>query len=66
MPSKSKAQERLFAAAAHSPEFAKKAGIKSDTAKEWHDADKAQSKNTRDKKPETVATKESRSIYARW
>lgn len=40
MPSKSKAQARLFAAAAHNPEIAKKVGISQKAAKEWNHADK--------------------------
>lgn len=40
MPSKSESQRKLMAAAAHDPEFAKKVGIKQETAKEWNQADK--------------------------
>lgn len=40
MPSKSKSQARFFAASAHNPEFAKKAGISTKAAKEWNNADK--------------------------
>lgn len=40
MPSKSKSQARFFAAAAHNPDFAKKAGVSSEAAKEWNQADK--------------------------
>lgn len=50
MPSKSKAQERFMAAAAHSKEFAKKAGIKQDTAKEFFEKDQAK-KQQEQKKP---------------
>ncbi|HAN4697368.1 hypothetical protein QPL51_03585 [Escherichia coli] len=39
MPSKSKSQAKFFAAAAHNPEFAKKAGISQSAAKEWNAAD---------------------------
>lgn len=39
MPSKSKKQERFMAAAAHNPEFAKKAGISQSVAKEFNEAD---------------------------
>lgn len=39
MPSKSPAQARLFAAAAHDPEFAKKAGIPQSVAKDFNKAD---------------------------
>ena len=40
MPSKSKAQRNFMAAAAHNPEFAKKAGIPVSVAKEFNAADK--------------------------
>jgi hypothetical protein len=40
MPSKSKAQRNLMAAAAHNPAFAKKVGISQDVAKEFNQADK--------------------------
>ena len=39
MPSTSKAQARLMAAAAHNPAFAKKVGIKQSVAKEFNKAD---------------------------
>jgi hypothetical protein len=39
MPSKSPAQARLMAAAAHNPAFAKKAGVPSSVAKEFNKAD---------------------------
>lgn len=39
MPSVSKSQAKFMQAAAHNPEFAKKAGIKQETAKEWSDKD---------------------------
>jgi hypothetical protein len=39
MPSKSPAQARLMAAAAHNPEFAKKAGVPASVAKEFNAAD---------------------------
>jgi hypothetical protein len=39
MPSKSPAQARLMAAAAHDPKFAKKVGIPQSTAKEYNRAD---------------------------
>lgn len=39
MPSKSKKQAKLMAAAAHSPEFAKKVGVKQSVAKEFNEAD---------------------------
>ena len=40
MPSKSKAQRNLMAAAAHNPAFAKKVGIPVSVAKEYNQADK--------------------------
>lgn len=40
MPSKSKAQRNLMAAAAHNPAFAKKVGIPTSVAKEFNTADK--------------------------
>jgi len=40
MPSKSKAQARLMAAAAHDPAFAKRAGAAQAVAKEFNAADK--------------------------
>lgn len=40
MPSKSPAQARLMAAAAHNPKFAKKAGVPPGVAKEFNKADK--------------------------
>jgi hypothetical protein len=40
MPSTSKKQRNFMAAAAHSPAFAKKAGISQDVAKEFNQADK--------------------------
>ena len=39
MPSKSPAQARLMAAAAHNPKFAKKAGVPRSVAKEFNKAD---------------------------
>lgn len=44
MPSKSKAQERFMQAAAHSPQFAAKAHISQDVAREFEAADKAKGK----------------------
>jgi len=41
MPSVSKAQARLMAAAAHNPSFAKKVGVPGKVAKEFNAADKA-------------------------
>ena len=40
MPSKSDAQRRLMAGAAHDPEFAKKVGVPVAVAKEFNAADK--------------------------
>lgn len=40
MPSKSAKQHRFMEAAAHNPEFAKKAGIPVSVAKEFVDADR--------------------------
>lgn len=40
MPSKSGKQRRFMSAAAHNPEFAKKAGIPQKVAKEFHNADR--------------------------
>lgn len=40
MPSKTPAQARLMAAAAHDPEFAKKAGVPQSVAREFNQADK--------------------------
>lgn len=39
MPSKSVKQAKFMSAAAHNPEFAKKAGIPVAVAKEFHEAD---------------------------
>ena len=39
MPSKSPAQARLMAAAAHNPAFAKKVGVPTKVAKEFNQAD---------------------------
>ena len=41
MPSKSPAQKRTMAAAAHNPQFAKKVGIPVKVAKEFNAADAA-------------------------
>lgn len=40
MPSKSPAQARMMAAAAHNPAFAKKVGVPPGVAKEFNKADK--------------------------
>lgn len=50
MPSKSPAQARLMAAAAHNPKFAKKVGVPPGVAKEFNAADKGGSM-LRKKKP---------------
>lgn len=39
MPSKSKSQARMMAAAAHDPKFAKKVGVPQGVAKEFNRAD---------------------------
>lgn len=44
MPSTSDKQEKFMRAAAHDPEFAKKAGIPQSVAKEFSDADQAKKK----------------------
>ena len=44
MPSKTTKQKKFMAAAAHSKEFAKKAGIPQKVAKEFHKADKKKGK----------------------
>lgn len=46
MPSKSKKQAKMMAAAAHSPEFAKKVGVPQKVAKEYAAADKRKGKNS--------------------
>lgn len=52
MPSKSKKQHRFMEAVAHSPEFAKKAGISQKVGKEFADADdKAGITKTHDGEP---------------
>ena len=40
MPSKSPAQARLMAAAAHNPKFARKVGVPRNVAREFNQADK--------------------------
>jgi hypothetical protein len=40
MPSKTLKQRRFMSAAAHNPEFAAKAGIPQEVAKEFHNKDK--------------------------
>ena len=53
MPSKSKSQKRMMAAAAHDPEFAKKVGVPQSVAKEFNEADTGSKK----KLPEKVKSK---------
>ncbi|ARV77007.1 hypothetical protein PHABIO_376 [Pseudomonas phage Phabio] len=55
MPSVSKDQARFMQAAAHNPEFAKKAGIKQSTAKEWNDKDSKDRTKTLPKKVSSEA-----------
>ena len=52
MPSKSKKQARLMAAASHSKEFAKKVGVPMKVAKEFNKADKG-GKLLRAKRPKS-------------
>ena len=40
MPSRSKAQQKLMAAVANNPKFAKKIGIQQEVGKDFHSADK--------------------------
>ena len=47
MPSKSPAQRRFMAAAAHNPEFARKVGIPQSVAKEFNQADTAKKRAAR-------------------
>lgn len=59
MPSKSKSQARFMAAAAHNPDFAKKAGISTKAAKEWNHADEKEGTLKKSsKKPEHVKEEE--------
>lgn len=52
MPSKTPAQHRFFEAVAHSPEFAKKAGVPQSVGKDFaHADDKAAITKTHDGKP---------------
>ena len=53
MPSKTKAQRNFMAAVAHSPSFAKKAGVPQSVGKEFNQADKGRKFN---KGGETMAT----------
>ena len=54
MPSRSRAERRFWEAAEHNAEFAKKAGVKQSTAKEFTQADKAVSEKSL---PERVGKK---------
>ena len=47
MPSTSEKQRKFMQAAAHSPEFAQKAGIPQSVAKEFNEADKKKPKHKR-------------------
>ena len=47
VPSKSRAQAKLMRAAAHNPEFAAKANIPVEVAREFNNADKARSADYR-------------------
>lgn len=49
MPSKSNKQKKFMAAAAHDPEFAKKAGISQSVAKEFNSADSGKKKTRTEK-----------------
>ena len=49
MPSKSPKQHRFMEAIAHSPEFAKKAGVPQEVGKDFAAADKAKKKTTKEK-----------------
>lgn len=59
MPSVSKSQQRLMAAASHDPKFAKKVGIDQDTAKEWNQADKKAKTSKKDLPEHVGKTKKS-------
>ena len=50
MPSKSPAQARLMAAAAHNPKFAAKTGVPQKVAKEFNAADAARRQSTAKRK----------------
>lgn len=66
MPSKSKAQRRLFEIAAKDPTFAKKVGIDMKTAKEWHEADKKAKKAGKQKRLPKRIAKEDRPAFLDW
>lgn len=69
MPTKSPAQAKLMRAAAHSPAFAKKAGVPAKVAKEFMAEDKAKSTfKGRESKAEEAAEKKafpSKAAYAK-
>lgn len=50
MPSKSEAQRRLMAAAAHDPAFAKRVGVPMAVAREFNKADARKSNEKKDKR----------------
>jgi hypothetical protein len=55
MPSKSASQARLMAAAAHDPDFAKKAGVPVEVAKEFNKADAKSGILKKKRAPQTAA-----------
>jgi hypothetical protein len=55
MPSTSKRQRNFMAAAANNPGFAKKAGVPSSVAKEFHNADKKKKKPKKTGSPSMIA-----------
>lgn len=61
MPSTSKKQHRFMQAVAHSPEFAKKAGVPQSVGKEFSNADKGRKFA---KGGETMATKNMKALFA--
>jgi hypothetical protein len=56
MPSKSKKQHNFMEAVAHSPEFAKKAGVEQKVGKEFSEADKKRGKVVLRKLPSKVSS----------
>jgi hypothetical protein len=52
MPSKTKKQKRFMQAVAHSPEFAKKAGVPQKVGQEFESADKAKAASKKRKQIE--------------
>lgn len=61
MPSTSRKQHRFMQAVAHSPEFAKKAGVPQSVGKEFSNADKSRKFA---KGGETMATKNMKALFA--